>query len=345
MSDNRKLASIQRIDALDPIPNADKIEVASILGYKAVVKKGEFNVGDKVVYCECDSILPFMPWSEFLRDKNRPDKPIRIKTVKLRGQISQGVVFPLSILPAGEYQEGLDVTESLGVTKYEPYIPAQLAGVMKGNFPSFIPKTDCERIQSYPRLFDELDKVMLYVSEKADGSSFTCYFKDAQFGVCSRNLELAPDEGRNNMFWKMAYQYDLEAKLTKFGRNIAIQGEVVGEGIQKNRMGLTGNKLLVFDIYDIDAGKYLDYSQFVDVVNEVGLERVKCFTDGFVLLKNEHNMDYLINMTKGNYEGTNQQREGLVYRPVFEKESHALHGRSIFKVINPNYLLESEKDE
>jgi len=138
----RKLASIQRIKNLEPIAGADAIEKATVLGWQLVVKKGEFAIGDLCVYCEIDSRLPDRPEFEFLKARG-----MRIRTVRLRGQISQGICFPLSILPVyTDVQEDTDVTELLDITKYEPPIPAQLAGVAKGLFPSFIPKTDETRV-------------------------------------------------------------------------------------------------------------------------------------------------------------------------------------------------------
>ena len=138
----RKLASIQRIKALEPIPDADSIEKATVLGWQLVVKKGEFQVGDLCVYCEVDCLLPDRPEFEFLKNRGS-----RIRTIRLRGQVSQGICFPLSILPAGTpIEEDLEVTELLDIVKFEPPIPACLAGIQKGEFPSFIPKTDETRV-------------------------------------------------------------------------------------------------------------------------------------------------------------------------------------------------------
>ena len=156
----RKLASIQTVNALEPILNADAIERMRILGWWVVVKKGEFRPGDKVVYCEIDSLLPERPEFEFLRASSfklaQTDASgatvlpagFHIKTVKLRRQVSQGICFPLSILPEGAtLDEGADVTEQLGVRKWEPPVPVGMGGRVKGGFPGFLPKTDETRVQ------------------------------------------------------------------------------------------------------------------------------------------------------------------------------------------------------
>ena len=156
-----RLASIQTVNAVEPIPNADAIEKIRVLGWWVVVKKGEHRPGDKLVYCEIDSLLPERPEFEFLRreqlqagpDRRRPAQTIlpagfRIKTVKLRGQVSQGICFPLSILPPGApTEEGADVTDLLGVLKWEPPLPVGMGGKVKGQFPGFLPKTDETRVQ------------------------------------------------------------------------------------------------------------------------------------------------------------------------------------------------------
>ena len=191
----RKLASIQKVIDIKPIEGADRIEVATILGWQLVVKKGEFKIGDYCVYCEIDSILPDKPQFEFLRKKK-----FRIKTMKMRGQISQGIAFPLSILgdetnigfhinniiSNTDFEEmclGQDITEELGITKYELPIPANMAGKVKGNFPSFIPKTSETRIQNIPYILEKYKGTHCYISEKLDGTSVTYYLKDDIFGV------------------------------------------------------------------------------------------------------------------------------------------------------------------
>src|SRR5262249_562896 len=137
----------------------DAIEVARVLGWRVVVKKGEFRVGDRVVYCEIDSLLPIRPEFEFLRPTSfKPEiveggnlvqrSGFRIRTVKLRGRVSQGICFPLAILPPDTPTEvGSDVTDALDVIKWEPPATVTTGGRVKGPFPGFLSKTDEIRVQ------------------------------------------------------------------------------------------------------------------------------------------------------------------------------------------------------
>ena len=156
----RKLASIQEIKEINPIPNADAIEVATILGWKVVIKKADnFKVGDKVVYFEVDSKLPAKPEYEFLANYG-----YRVKTQKFRGQVSQGLVLPMSILPDGVYNVGDDVSKLLGVEKYEIPLPLSVAGDIMGTFPGFIEKTDETRIQILGDILPKYNGTKFYAS-------------------------------------------------------------------------------------------------------------------------------------------------------------------------------------
>lgn len=329
----RKLASIQKILNLSSIPNADSIEVASVLGWKVVVKKSEFQVGDLVVYCEIDSILPDKPEFEFLRKSD-----FRIKTVKLRGQVSQGICFPLDVLPEdfSDRNEGVDCTEVLGVTKYEPPIPVQLAGNLKGSFPCFIPKTDESRVQVLQKRLARYKGTRCYVTEKLDGSSVTYYVRNGEFGVCSRNWELKEDD--KNAFWRFARENDLENKLLNLNKNIAIQGELIGEGIQKNKYKLKGQNVHIFNVWDIDSGKYYDYEKFKSLVGALGLKTVPILQESFSLIDD---IEKLIDMAVCKSKLCDKVwAEGVVIRPVVEQNDCG--ERVSFKVINPKFLLKYE---
>ncbi len=338
----RELASIQKILNITGIDGADKIELAHILGWQCVVKKGEFKTGDLCVYCEVDSVLPEgNPHFEFLRERcfrdNGAQKGFRIKTIRLRKQISQGIAFPLSILAPGEYKDGDPVTKILGVVKWDPPVPAALAGEVLGEFPSFIPKTDELRIQSAPETLDELKGKKVYISEKVDGTSATIYFNSGDFGVCSRNLELKETE--NNAYWKVAKRLDVANKLKTFGKNIAIQGELAGPGVQKNLLRLQDLEIFVFNIFFLDERRYCGFSELKELADKFGLKTVPVLSKD---IEFSFTLDQLLEMAKGKYAGTSNDREGIVIRTMTETHSEAMKGRMSFKVLNNDFLAKEE---
>jgi RNA ligase (TIGR02306 family) len=333
----RKLASIQRIKALEPIENADAIEKATVLGWQLVVKKGEFRVGDLAVYCEIDCLMPDKPEFEFLKPRG-----MRVRTIRLRGQISQGICFPLSILPSDfEITEDADCTEVLGIEKYEPPMPACLSGIAKGKFPSFIPKTDETRVQVLQRVLDKYKGTKCYVTEKVDGSSGTYFINKGEFGVCSRNLELLEDE--ENSFWKVARQMDIELKLRSLNGNFAIQGELIGEGIQDNKLKLRGQTMRFFNAFDIDRFEYLPFEQFFDLMNKLELPTVPLISIDYEL---ENDIDSIIRMaTIKSKICPEAWAEGIVIRPLKESLDLLLSNENFnisrvsFKAVNPEFLL------
>jgi len=336
----RKLATIQKIKEIHPIEGADSIELAIINGWKVVVAKNVgHKVGDYVIYCEIDSFLPIKEEFEFLRKssyKKMSDgtEGFRLRTIKLRGQVSQGLIIPMNILLnyknfMVEFEEGSDLTEILGIVKYEPPIPAELAGKVKGNFPSFIPKTDEERIQNLTKEFEEWKKsdIDFYVTEKLDGSSATYYYKDGVFGVCSRNLELLETEG--NTFWKVARELDLENKMKSLGYNVSFQGELVGEGIQGNPYKIKGQKVFFFNVFNIDNREYSDLTEFVNTIHGLSLDTVPKIETNFKLPDTIE--DLLLYSDDKSYHNSNFDREGVVIRSLDRKIS--------FKVISNKFLL------
>jgi RNA ligase (TIGR02306 family) len=263
----RKMATVRRVDAVNPIPDADAIEVATVGGWRVVIKKGEFVPGDLAVYCEIDSWIPHAI-APFLSKGTEPRvyngvAGERLRTVKLRGQVSQGLLLPHDIVwdknmfDFNRFDAGDDVSELLNIQKWEAPIPAQLAGEVRGMFPGFIPKTDQERIQNLTAEFADWTERKLHweVTEKLDGSSMTVYVFDEDEGVCSRNLNLRETEG--NSLWTVARRNDLIGKIRSTGQNLAFQGELIGEGIQGNPYKIRGQEFYLFDIYDIGAGRYL----------------------------------------------------------------------------------------
>lgn len=350
----RKLATIQKIISIEPIENADKIEKAKVMGWQCVVKKDEFKPGQLCIYCEIDSLLPDKPEFEFLRSKK-----FRIKTQKMRGIISQGIIFPLEILPehdrlviteeyhinGNEHIIGQDVTEKLGIKKYEPPISPQLMGQAKGNFPTHIvPKTDEIRLQSAIGVLDEIYGKDVYITEKEDGTSFTAYYKDGVYGFCSRNLEQKNEPTNQSIYYKISQHYYLENKLSEYyyknGVHLAIQGEITGDGINKNPLGLprNTNQLHIFNVWDIDKQKYFDIEDANDIVHKLGLTPVKMIE----CWKFDYTLEQLIEKAKGKYYGTKNNIEGIVVRPIHECYSETLQGRMSIKVMNNDYLLKEE---
>ncbi len=336
----RKLASIQLIKDLRPIPNADAIVCAQVLGWECVTKKSEFVVGDKCVYFEIDSVLPIASWNDHLR--READKKLRVKTIRLRGQLSQGLALPLSILPVGEYEVGQDVSDIIGVEKYEPVVPNHLTGLVKGNFPSFLNKTDEVRLQSEPNVLAEaISKgLMLVGTLKMDGTSFTAYRRDDDFGVCSRNLDLKETE--DNAHWRMARKLNLENILRSENSNLCIQGEMVGPGIQANRMGLKETDLYLFNLFDIDSGKYLSYHQLCQFAAKHNLKVVKKVQQIDLSINNPSVKDLLDIANELNYDN-NTPAEGIVWRSACETYSDVLKRRLSFKTIS-NRFLEKYKE-
>lgn len=334
----RKLATIQKIKDLQPIPNADRIEQATVLGWHVVVKKGDFRVGDYCVYCEVDSLLPEKPEFEFLRPRH-----FRIKTIRLRKQISQGIAFPISILDdyeGVEIKEGVDVADLIGVKKYMPPRPITMGGNVKGPFPGFIPKTDEMRIQSVPDVLtrNENRGKRCYVTEKVDGTSVTYYVRDGEFGVCSRNLELR--ESENNIHWIVARKYDVETRLKNTGQNVALQAEIIGPKIQVNKYALTEPRLMVFNLFDIDRYAYVGYEDLVAFVERLGLETPPILRDDYIL--GEDDVDGLVQMSQGaSVLNAEIPKEGIVVRSVVEARDPEI-GRLSFKVVNPEFLLKFE---
>lgn len=325
----RKLASIQRIISLDPIPNADAIMKATVLGWQLVVKKNEFDPGDLCVYVEIDSVLPEVEAFEFLRNKK-----FRIRTIKMRGQISQGICFPLSILPEGiEITEDMDVTDILNISKYEPPIPASLTGVMKGNFPSFIPKTDETRVQVLQKLLYKYEGEKCYITEKLDGTSVTYYIRDGVFGVCSRNMDLI--ESDENTYWKMARAMDIENKLRNLGKNIAIQGELVGESIQGNKLKIKGQTVFFFNVFLIDEYRYASYNEWKDILeNQLELATVPVLSTSYIL---ETDISAILKMSEITSTLCPEViAEGIVIR-LLQSDEHVS-----FKAINNEFLLKYE---
>ena len=345
----RKLSTIRKIKEIVPIEGADAIELALVDGWQVVVAKNVgHKVGDKIVYCEIDSFLPIREEFEFLRKssfkKMGDQEGFRLKTIKLRNTLSQGLILPYSVIPIAQFAsaydlpEGMDVSEMLGIVKYEPPVPAQLAGKVKGSFPSFLRKTDEERIQNLEKEYTEWgvsSKHQFYETEKLDGSSFTCYLKDGVFGVCSRNLDLLETE--DNTFWQVARSLDLENKLKSLGKNICFQGEMIGSGIQGNHYKMKEQTVFFYNIYLINEMEYMGFYDFRQTLMDLELLSVPVLSLPFQFPADkdgQFSVSALLKEAEGkSILNSEVEREGLVIRSMDRTIS--------FKAISNKFLLGS----
>lgn len=354
----RKLASIQRIDDIQPIEGRDRIVLATVEGWHVIVTK-DFNVGDKVIFCEIDSVLPEKPEFEFLRPKK-----FHIKTMKMAGVVSQGICFPLDILPE-KYRDceiGEDVTEVIGVTQYEPTMdkePSDYAGYKqkhakkypqflmrfawfrklvlpkprKGGFPSFISKTDEERVQNMTWIVN--DKREWVATEKVDGQSGTWalvrhkgLFRDKfEYIVCSRNLRLMhPD---NSSYWRVSEKYQIENALKNMIGDrewIAIQGECIGPKIQKNKYKREDYEMYVFNL--IYPSGRVDSVRAKSICENKGFNFVPIIDTKYIL---PDTVDEILAYADGQSVLADTMREGIVFRSADGKQS--------FKAVSNAFLL------
>ncbi len=325
----RKLASVRRISDVKDHPNADKLAIYKVDGWNVIDGISKYKVGDMIVYCEIDSYLPVKPEFEFLRRSSFKKMGIlegfRLKTIRLRGILSQGLLISIDVLPsAKQYAEGEDVTDVLGILKYERPLPANLNGEVYGDFPSFIRKTDEERVQNMD--YSDLVTQTYAVTEKLDGSSCTYYFHEGHFGVCSRNLELLDTE--KNTLWNVARKYGIKEKLESLGKSLAIQGEMIGLGIQKNIYKLNENDFRLFKVFDIQEGTYYSINEMISLAEYLGLTTVPVL-DRSLALPGE--VDDLLVYAEGKSALSDAHREGVV---LYSNTSQNVH----FKVISNKFL-------
>ena len=333
----RQMASIKQILDLVPILDANNIELARIDGWQSVVKKGQFQIGEKIVFCEPDSLLPEKPDFEFMRPKK-----FRIKTCRLRGVISQGICFPTNILPEGQYNINDDVSEILGIVKYEPPVPIQLRGRVRCPiFRLAVPKTDEMRVQNIPDVLERHKGKIFNVTEKLDGTSMSCYL-DPESGlhVCSRNVDLAPETNHKyngDAYWRYANENNIEDILKTLGGTIALQGELFGEGIQGSKYKIKGLHYRVYNFWDMMNHCYIEHDVIVDTVEAFGLGK-DFLVPQLGQIELNHSVDDLLQMATGQSVINNVLREGLVFRSIPERTDIKL-GRLSFKAVSNEFLL------
>lgn len=340
----RSMSWVARIDDVSKHPNADTLDICTVGGWKVVTRTGQFKTGDLGVYISIDSWVPDEV-APFLSKGSVPKKyngvpGYRLKTIKLRGQVSQGLLMSaddvskfLSCLIEGEV---LDLV--LGIQKWELPISPHLSGLVKGSFPSFIPKTDQERVQNLTKhvFTKEWQHELWEVTVKMDGSSMTVFWKDSEtFGVCSRNLMLRLNQ-EGNAFVNMEREMKILEKLANCGLPVAIQGELCGPGIQGNNEQLLYNQFFIFDVFDIASGKYLSPHQRRIFLKTIGLwpysvpvmhENISLYNLGLAT------MDDFLDFADGSSFKENVKREGVVFK--------SQTGQKSFKVISNEYLLKN----
>ena len=341
---HRKLASVQKITNLAKIGEKCQEEFATVLGWKVLVHIDEFNIGEKVIFFEIDSILPSgKKWTKKIKPKN-----LHIKTKKSYNEICQGLVMKLDILKnvdnfqklnikIEDLEEGYDLTDILEVEKFDENSEEGQKELEKV-FPSeLIEKSDEIRCQSNLNYIELFAGKEFYSSLKYDGSSATYLIdpKTQKFRVCSRNMGL--DLNDNNIYNKVAKKYDINNKLLKYNGTYAIQGEVYGPKVNKNPLNVSELKIAVFTIKDIKNNYYLGFDEMVKLCKEMDLPMVEVIEEGVF---NYKNIDELLLKSKGNYPGTDGPREGLVYR--VKKDWNKDGKRLSFKVINDDYLIKSK---
>jgi len=349
------LASVQKILSITPIIGADAIETATVLGWQVVVKKGEYNVGDLCVYIQIDTIVPNKPEFEFLRERS-----FRVRTIKLRKQVSQGLIVPL---PVGKFKEGDDVTDLFGIKKYEkidnnpelyekPKMPKKWykkwVYIFKYNFlyklfPSLkkksrspFPKhlvgiTDEERIQNIPQVLSQYKGKDFVVSYKLDGSSITIIHNKvlgkSKFRICSRRFEL---HDKKNDWYRVFNEnrFDLEVlKLVDHFKtnDIIIQGEAIGK-FNGNHHNLPKEQIRVFNIYV--NGKRINQQDLILLCTSWNIPHCPLYKT----ITLNHTMEEILKESEiQDILNPSAQAEGLVWRCIDDNFS--------FKVINNKYLL------
>lgn len=333
----RKMATIRSIDNISPIDGADRIELAKIGGWSVVVEKGLYRPGDWIIYCEIDSWIPHSI-APYLSNGSTPKEFCgivgnKLRSVRLRGALSQGLVLSLRLLPEDvrdTLQMHQDVSHELNILKYEPPISAQLSGLIRGTFPHHTPKTDQDRIQNLERELAEFNNTCrsFEITEKLEGASMTVSFYNGDIEVSSRNLSLQ-DDGKNT-YWKVAKQDNLIDVLKTYNKNISLQGELIGEGVEGNIYKLKGHTFMLYDIFDIDNQRYYTASERSAFSNKFNVKHVPILgskTFGDVSIPE------LLEQANG-YSALNPQvlREGLVFKDVTD-------GHVSFKAISNEYLL------
>lgn len=366
----RKLVTIRRIKDIQPIHNADRIVLAIIDGWRTVVKVDDFNVGDYGVYFEIDSLIPMEDerFSFIPTTKKMDDVESRyVRTLRLRGQLSQGLMIPLKAIKeihdiVGENPEdhlGVDFADLLNVIKYEECLETGTASDKMCSYPYYIERTGENRIQNVFEEYSEQYKDIEFTPTlKMDGSSMTVCFvnnpayfvgqegidyklkQKEQLWIGSHGMVIRKPEEKSNAYYEAYDRTDLKNTLgewcRKNNKQIAIQGELVGPKIQSNFEKFKENTLKAFYIYFIDEGRRATVDEFNQICDELNIQKVISYPP-VKIFEIAENVDYILDMAEGESENC-PQREGLVF-----KANVLRNGRPVsFKAISNSYLLKKK---
>lgn len=326
-----KLAIVTRVKSLEPIEGADRIEKANVLGWQVVTRKGLYQQDEQVVMIFPDTLIP----KKYVDETYDGDEKIRLKTVKMRGQYSAGLLMPISALRkyAGIeddfiFEDNDEVSIALGIEKWVAPVSLSISGDIKGNFPTaIISKTDELNFRNDPEALIEAREDARFKNQdfiatlKCDGSSGTFIYKDGEFRVCSRNFELKETKG--NVFWQVARKYKLAEALSFGGAELALQGEVCGPGIQGNPMKLEELTLFTFLLKDTryNAWQDWDYTRmFCDLHNIPTVPVLHRFNS--IVFPSDEELQKMANNAK--YDHGRTDAEGIVIRPVIPIGSKVL---------------------
>ena len=339
----RKLASVQKITSITPLETKNKVQKATLLGWNVLVEANKYNEGEKVIYFEADALLPAKKnWTKGIKPKN-----LIIKSSKQYKNVFHGAIMKLDTLLKVEnfnlkledLNEGFDLTEIMEITKYEQDPEIALKEQEK-KFPSdIIEKSDEIRLQSNPKYLEMFEGKEFYSTLKYDGSSgtFLIHPETKKFMVCSRNQNIDINE-KKNIYWDVANKYDIKTRLEKFEGKYAIQGEIYGPKINKNRLEQKDINIAIFTIKNIKDNYYVDFKELVQVCKDMELPMVEVIEEGVFKYKT---VEEMVEKSKGLYPGTKYPREGLVYR--LKENWNKDRVRASFKVINDDYLVGGAK--
>ena len=345
----RKLASVQRIWDVIPIDGADSIELVKVMGWQCVAKKGEFKKDDLGVYFEIDSFLPVRPEFEFLRGNSYKNSDLmgegfKLRTMKFKGQISQGLILPLNMFKelSPDLEIGTDVTELLGVRKWEIEERATTGGNIIGGLPYDVPHTDETRVQAEPDLIKAFAGLQYYISTKMDGSSHSISIDEDGFHVTGHNYEYK-DDGTSSFYEYIKqknYEYNMRHAMGRFNiKTLTIQGEFCAPGIQKNPLRLTKPEWYVFTIRE--NGKRVGLEKMCNLCSFMGMQTVPIEEVDFDLPSKYPTVESILERADGNYS-TGGRKEGIVVRPTEPIYNSIIGGPLSMKVVSNKYLLKQE---